>query len=97
MSSYLSDAEKAMLEEKRLQTEQLDKHIAKKNSALVGDPKEYKGITYSMNQRGLYECISIDRSSPLNGVFTSTSILHSLIDKLESNAGKASNVKTKNT
>lgn len=48
-----------------------------------------------MNKRGLYECISIDRSSPLNGVFTSTSILHSLIDKLESNAGKASNVKGK--
>ncbi len=95
MSSYLSDAEKEMLEEKRIQTEQLDKHIAKRNSALVGEPKEYKGITYSMNQRGLYECISIDRSSPLNGVFTSTSILHSLIDKLESNAGKASNVKGK--
>jgi hypothetical protein len=95
MSSYLSDAEKAMLEEKRLQTEQLDKHIAKKNSALVGDPKEYKGITYSMNQRGLYECININTTSPLNGVFTSASILHSIIDKLEANASKASNVKGK--
>ncbi|MCF6752306.1 hypothetical protein L3X16_06515 [Pseudomonas stutzeri] len=55
MSSYLSDAEKEMLEEKRIQTEQLDEHIAKRNSALVGEPKKYKGITYSMNQRGLYE------------------------------------------
>jgi len=94
MSCYLSETEKEYLQEKRTQAELFDKQIAIKNSALVGEPKNYKGVEYSMNQRGLYECTSIDRSSPLYGVFTSTSILHSLIDKLESNAGKASNVKT---
>jgi len=96
MSSYLSDAEKEMLEEKRIQTQQLDKHIAKRNSALVGEPKEYKGITYPMNQRGLYECINIDSTSPLNGVFTSASILHSIINKLEARGKPAHNVKSKN-
>lgn len=95
MSCYLSDAEKEYLQEKRTQAELFDKQIAINNSALVGEPKEYKGVEYSMNQRGLYECINVDSSSPLNGVFTSTSVLHSLINKLEANASKASNVKGK--
>lgn len=95
MSCYLSDAEKEYLQEKRTQAELFDKQIAINNSALVGEPKEYKGVEYSMNQRGLYECINVDSSSPLYGVFTSTSVLHSIINKLEANASKASNVKGK--
>ncbi len=96
MSSYLSETEKEYLQEKRTQAELFDKQIAIKNSALVGEPKEYKGVEYSMNQRGLYECINVDSSSPLYGVFTSTSILHSIIDKLEARGKLAHNVKSKN-
>lgn len=96
MSSYLSETEKEYLQEKRTQAELFDKQIAIKNSALVGEPKEYKGVEYSMNQRGLYECINVDSSSPLYGVFTSTSVLHSIIDKLEASGKLAHNVKSKN-
>ncbi|WP_128575993.1 hypothetical protein [Pseudomonas sp. BAY1663] len=52
MSCYLSETEKEYLQEKRTQAELFDKQIAIKNSALVGEPKNYKGVEYSMNQRG---------------------------------------------
>ena len=54
-----------------------------KNAMLVGEPKEYKGISYRMNQMGNYECLNLPPVSGLDGAFTSTQILHSIIDKMD--------------
>lgn len=81
--AYYSDAEAHYLTERRAQTKQTAVDILIKNSLLVGEIKEYKGVRYQMNQRGNYVCLDLPFSSKLDGAFTSTQILHSIIDKLE--------------
>ncbi|MFG0858996.1 hypothetical protein [Pseudomonas sp. CJQ_13] len=81
--AYYSDAEAQYLAERKAQTQQKAADILIKNSLLVGEVKEYKGVRYQMNQRGNYVCLDLPTSSKLDGAFTSTQILHSIIDKLE--------------
>ncbi|MBF3054928.1 hypothetical protein HKW90_11095 [Pseudomonas aeruginosa] len=80
---YKSEGEERYLAERKAASELQRKEISIKNTMLVGDTKEYKGISYQMNQRGNYQCVDLPPLSGLDGVFTSTQILHSIIDKLE--------------
>lgn len=80
---YRSEGEALYLAERKAQAEQRAAAIAIKNSMLVGDTKEHKGIRYKMNQRGNYECLDLPPLSGLDGAFTSALILHSIIDKME--------------
>ncbi|MCY1304098.1 hypothetical protein D9M70_538410 [compost metagenome] len=80
---YRSEGEALYLAERKAQAEQKAAAIAIKNAMLVGEPKEYKGISYRMNQMGNYECLNLPPVSGLDGAFTSTQILHSIIDKMD--------------
>lgn len=80
---YRSEGEEQYLADRKAASELLRKEIVIKNAMLVGDIKEYKGISYQMNQRGNYQCVDLPPLSNLDGVFTSAQTLHSIIDKLE--------------
>lgn len=80
---YRSEGEANYLAERKAAAQQKAQAIATKNAMLVGEPKKYKGISYQMNQMGLYQCINLPPLSGLDGVFTSSQTLHSIIDKME--------------
>ncbi|MNZ82726.1 hypothetical protein D3C78_1014310 [compost metagenome] len=80
---YRSEGEAQYLAERKEAAQQKAAHIAAKNEMLVGTVREYKGISYQMNQRGNYECLNLPPLNGLDGAFTSTQILHSIIDKME--------------
>lgn len=81
---YRSKGEDLYIAERKALAKQTAAAIDIKNAMLVGEPREYKGISYQMNQRGSYECLDLPPLSGLDGAFTSAPILHSIIDKLES-------------
>lgn len=81
--NYLSDEERHSLEQAKKDKAALDQSIAANNASLVGEPKEYKGVTYQMRQNGLYVCLNIPTTSPLAGAFTSAGAIHKLVDELE--------------
>lgn len=80
---YRSEGEANYLAERKAEAEKKAAAIAVKNAMLVGEIKEYKGISYQMNQMGNYTCLNLPPLSGLDGAFTSTQILHSIIDKME--------------
>jgi len=82
-SNYLSEPERIYREERKALAEQEALEITKHNEMLVGDIKTYKGIRYQKRQRGIYTCLDLPPLSGLDGDFTSTAVLHRIIDSLE--------------
>lgn len=80
---YRSDAESKYLAKRKLEARKLSEDATNRNSMLVGAIKEYKGISYQMNQRGQYQCVNLHPLSGLDGTFTSSHALHSIIDNME--------------
>ena len=81
---YRSEGEASYLAKRAEERKEKAAYITAVNTMLVGEIKEYKGIRYQMNQRGNYVCLDLPPLSGLDGAFTSTHILHSIIDKMES-------------
>ena len=80
---FISDAEVRYREQRKKDNEDQLRDIATHNDALVGDLKKYKGIKYQMKQRGTYTCLGLPPLSGLDGEFTSTAVLHQIIDRME--------------
>lgn len=85
---YRSEGEARYLAKRGEERKEKANSIAISNAMLVGETREYKGIRYKMNQRGNYVCLNTLSLSGLEGVFTSTQILHSIIDKLQKDESK---------
>lgn len=86
---YRSEGEVRYLAQRAEERKKKADSIAISNAMLVGETREYKGVRYQMNQRGNYVCLNIPPLSGLEGAFTSTQILHSIIDKLQKDEGKS--------
>ncbi len=85
---YRSEGEARYLAQRAEERKEKAESIAINNAMLVGEIREYKGVRYQMNQRGNYVCLNIPPLSGLEGAFTSTQILHSIIDKLQKDESK---------
>lgn len=85
---YRSEGEARYLAKRAEERKKKADSIAISNAMLVGEIREYKGVRYQMNQRGNYVCLNIPPLSGLEGAFTSTQILHSIIDKLQKDESK---------
>ncbi|MDR7285700.1 alkyl hydroperoxide reductase subunit AhpF [Pseudomonas corrugata] len=82
-SNYISDGEREYLEKRKAEAAAMELFFEAKNNELVGDIKTYKGINYRMHQRGHYQCLDLPPLSGLDGSFTSTFMLHKIIDDME--------------
>lgn len=86
---YRSEGESRYLAKRAEERKEKADSITISNAMLVGETREYKGVRYQMNQRGNYVCLDTPPLSGLEGAFTSTQILHSIIDKLQKDEGKS--------
>jgi len=82
-SNWISEEERQYRVMRKAEQEKLSRDVERRNEMFVGEVKSYKGIRYQMRQRGSYTCLGLPPLSGLEGDFTSTAVLHSIINNLE--------------